>query len=329
MSQQSMLFLAQEDIRNLLSMPEAIDLMRDAFRQISAGTVSVPVRTAIDIPGHNADALFMPVHSSENNMIALKMVSVFRNNPKIQLPLIHAMIVLMDGTTGQPLAVMDGEYITALRTGAGSGLATDLLARKDAHTMAMFGAGVQSHTQVAAVCQVRPIKEIVIFDKNANAAQDLAVHVNQVHGADVTVNPDDAYLAQCDIICTATTSPTPVFSDKNISEGTHINAVGAYQPDKREIPGDTLQTAKIIVDQRAACMSEAGDVLMAIRDGLIDSRHIYAELGELVQNKKTPRENEKEITLFKSVGNAAQDLVTAHHVFAKALSLRVGNAVRF
>ncbi len=318
MNHKKLLFISGEDIKNVLSMEEAISLMRDAFSQISEGTVSTPIRTNISIPDKDAGALFMPVHSDKSELIGLKMVSVFKNNPAKNLPLIHALVILMDGNTGEPLAVMDGEYVTALRTGAGSGLASDLLSRSDANILGIIGAGVQGRTQMAAVCAIRDIQKVLVWDKNEKSAINLANHARHDLNIQAELNPSGAEISQCDIICTATSSPNPVFVDADLKAGVHINAIGAYQPDKREIPGETVMRSKLVVDQREACLEEAGDIIIPIRDNLISSTHIHAELGEIVIGTKTGRVNHSEITIFKSVGNAAQDLVTAGRILIKA-----------
>jgi len=327
MSDRKILFLAENDIKSVLSMKETIGLMRDAFSLISRGNVSTPLRTNINIPDHDAGALFMPVHSVENDLICLKMVTVFKNNPQAGYPLIHALVILMDGKNGAPLAVMDGEFITALRTGAASGLASDLLARPDASILGIIGAGVQGQTQMAAVCEVRDIMKVIIMDKDSVIAERLSEYANTELKIDAEVNPGKNRISACDIICTATSSATPVFSDSDLKDGVHINAIGAYQPDKREIPGETIKRAKLVVDQRSACLSEAGDVIIPIREQLIDEDHIHAELGEIVIGRKNGRLDESEITIFKSVGNAAQDLITAGEIFKKARESGIGTPV--
>ena len=327
MSEKRILLLAENDIKNLISMKEVIQLMQDAFRQISTGKITAPLRTPINILKHDAVALFMPAHSAESELISLKLVTVFKNNPTMNLPLIHALVILMDGKEGQPLAIMDGEYLTALRTGAASGLATDLLARPDATVVGLYGAGVQGRTQLNAVCEVRNINKIIVFDKNPEAARSLADSLNDDY--EIDINPSPTLITQCDIICTATSSPHPVFSDGDLKEGVHINAIGAYQPDKREVPGHTIKRAKIVIDQQAACLEEAGDIVIPMNEGLIDKSHIAAELGEIVLGNKTGRTDNSEITVFKSVGNAAQDLITAGEIYKKAQECGVGVSFPF
>lgn len=310
-------------------MKETIDLMKIAFRQISDKNVNTPLRTHLDIPKHDGGLLLMPAHSEESDLMSLKMVSVFKDNPGINLPLIHALVILIDGSNGKPLAIMDGEYITALRTGAASGLATDLLARSNTDTLGIIGAGVQSQSQLSAVCEVRDIKRVIIIDKNPDAATSLAKYAKSDFNLEVEINLSGDHLSKCDIICTATTSPTPVFSHKNLKTGVHINAVGIYQPDKREIPGETIKQAKVVVDQRSACLEEAGDLIIPIQEDLIDESHIHAELGEIITGQISGRSDSSEITVFKSVGNAVQDLVTSGAIYKKAQESGIGITLPF
>jgi ornithine cyclodeaminase/alanine dehydrogenase-like protein (mu-crystallin family) len=327
MANKNILFLSKHDIKKVITMKETITLMSEAFAQISDGVMITPLRTHIDISGHNAGALFMPAYSEKSDVISLKLVTVFNNNPEIDLPLIHALVVLIDGTKGEPLAVMDGEYLTALRTGAGSGLATKLLARENATTLGIFGAGVQGQTQMDAICEVRDIQRVIIFDKNSDAAHSLAKIAQDKHHIATEIDMDGSQISSCDIICTATTSSTPLFSDINLKNGVHINAIGAYQADKREVPGETIKRSKLVVDQVSACLGEAGDVIIPMNDGLINKDHIFAELGEIVTDQKSGRTDPSEITIFKSVGNAAQDLVTAAEIYKKAQEFGIGTPV--
>jgi alanine dehydrogenase len=329
MENKNILFLSATDIKKVVAMKDVIGLMSDAFRQISTGKINAPLRTHIDIPKRDADALFMPAYSEESEYISLKLVSLFKNNPDKKMPLIHALVLLMSGTTGKPLAVMDGEYLTALRTGAASGLATDLLARQDAAVLGIFGAGIQGRSQIDAVCEVRNIQKVIIIDKNVHAAKLLADTIAKDQNINTDVDQSGLQISECDIICTATSSPTPVFSDSDLKEGVHINAIGAYQPDKREIPGETIKRSKLVVDQKIACLKEAGDVVIPILDKLISEENIHAELGEIVAGQKSARSDDSEITLFKSVGNAAQDLLTAADIYTKAMEHKIGTAVQF
>ncbi len=319
--------LSQAAIALMISMEEAISLMRDAFTALSSDRVDVPVRINMPLSEHAGRALFMPAYAPDYGQIGLKVVTVHPNNPARNLPFIHGLVLVSDANTGAPLAVMDGEFITALRTGAGSGLATDLLARADACVVAVFGAGVQARTQLEAVCAVRKITDVLIFGRSIVNAKSFAQEASAQHSASISVAGNPEALLEADIICTATTSLTPVFDPRHVKPGCHINGVGSYRPDMTEIPANTVAAAKVVVDQRTACLSEAGDILVPLEAGLIDEMHIYAELGEIASGRKAGRTSKSEVTFFKSVGNAVQDLVVASHLTRVANEQQLGNEV--
>jgi len=223
---------------------------------------------------------------------------------------------------------MDGTYLTALRTGAASGAATDLLARPDAHVAAVFGAGAQGRTQLEAVCQVRDIHRAWVFDVNTEAAARYADEMRSRGGRipnDVRVasSPTEA-VREADVICTATTSRAPVFADGDLRPGVHINAIGAFTPQMQEIPGEAVRRARVVVGSREACWAEAGDLIIPRDQGLITESHVYAELGEIVAGVKPGRASADEVTLFKSVGNAVQDVSVAREVLIQAEQLGLG-----
>lgn len=310
--------LSGELIRETISMKQAIALMRDAFTALSAGKVTVPIRSSIEIPEHEARALFMPAYAPESARLGLKVVVMNPGNRNRGLPFIHALVLVADAATGEPLALMDGECITALRTGAGAGLATDLLARPDARVAAIFGAGVQARTQLEAICAVRPLEKALVFGRSPENAKRFAREQTRAMGIAVEVATSGEALREADIVCTATTSLTPVFDADQLKPGCHINGVGSYRPDMTEIPHAAVCMAKVVVDQRAACLKEAGDILEPLARGLVSEHHIHAELGEIASGDKAGRESNSEITFFKSVGNAAQDLAVATYLAARA-----------
>ena len=313
------LVLSQEDVHRALPMRQAIEAMKSAFAQLSSGQADAPLRTALDVARHDGVTLFMPGYLADDDQMALKIVSVFTDNPAKGLPLIHALVVVVDATTGAPAAVMDGTYLTALRTGAASGAATDLLARQDSRTAAIFGAGAQGRTQLEAICAVRPIEKAWVYDLATVQAEAYAAEMSErlslpVHVAET---PAEA-VRRADVICTATTSCEPVFDDGDVRPGAHINAVGAYTPQMQEIPAETVLRAKVVIDHHEASLAEAGDLLIPLQQGLMTEEHIYAELGEIAAGRKPGRETEEEITLFKSVGVAVQDVAAAGAVLEAA-----------
>ena len=320
--------LSADDVRKALPMTEAIEAVKSAFVQLSMGKVKMPLRTPIDVPAHKGITLFMPGYLADDNQMAIKIVSIFSDNIARGLPLIHALVVVVDPTTGQPQAAMDGTHLTALRTGAASGAATELLAVSSARVAAILGAGAQGKTQLEAVCAVRPIKQAWVYDTNPTQAADYAREMSQRLSLPVTVSksPQEA-LSQADIICTATTSSTPVFSDADLKSGAHINAVGAYTPQMQEVPSDTVARATVVIDHRTASLAEAGDLLIPLSQGRITLDHIRAEIGEIIAGTKPGRRSETEITLFKSVGVAGQDVAAASRVLANAKRMGLGVSV--
>jgi ornithine cyclodeaminase len=329
-----MLILNAEDVRRALPMNQAIEAMKDAYASLSGGTAVVPLRTRIAIPNSEALSLFMPafVSSQGGNALAIKVVSLFPTNPGRGLAYIQAAVLVFDSETGQAIALLEGSTLTAIRTGAASGAAIDLLSRPESKVVAVFGAGAQGRTQLEAACSTRSIEVAYVFDSTPEKAKSFA---NAMSGKGTI--PNDIRVAstakeaieKADIICTATTSLKPVFNDRDVKTGTHISAVGSYTPDMQEVPSETLQRAKIFVDSRSASLEEAGDLIQPIRTGLFDESHIYGELGEVVLGKNPGRGTSEEITYFKSVGIAVQDAMAAQVALKNAREMNIGTEVDF
>jgi len=320
--------LSREDVRRALPMRQAIEVMKGAFAQLSTGQAEVPLRLSLPVEQHNGVTLFMPAYLSADDRVAVKIVSVFQDNPAKGLPLIHALVVVVDAETGAPAAVMDGTYLTALRTGAASGAATDLLARQDACTVAVFGAGAQGRTQLEAVCAVRPIQEAWVYDVSPERAATYAEDMGERLSLPVRVADAPAEAVRgADVICTATTSSRPVFADADVRPGTHINAVGAYTPQMQEVPTETVLRARVVIDHRKASLAEAGDLLIPMQQGRMGKDHIHAELGEIAAGLKPGRVSPEEVTLFKSVGVAVQDVAAAGAVMEAARRMGLGTEV--
>lgn len=320
--------LSAQDVRQALPMAQAVETVKSAFAQLSAGRATVPVRTPVEVPQHNGVTLFMPAYLADDDHMAIKIVSVFNDNPARGLPLIHALVIVVDAATGQPQAAMDGTYLTALRTGAASGAATDLLARPDARSAAIFGAGAQGRTQLEAVHAVRSLERAWVYDLDAEAAAAYAREMAERLAVPVDVAASAAQaLEHADVICTATTATTPVFHDADLQAGTHVNAVGAYTPQMQELPAATVQRAKLVIDHLESSLEEAGDLIIPMNQGLFGQEHIYAELGEIAAGDKPGRTSDDEITLFKSVGVAVQDVATAAQVLEAAQRLGLGTEV--
>ena len=328
MTQNEIRFLTATDVKKALPMSQAIKVMKQAFVLLSENKAVIPQRIHLSVPEHKGDVLIMPIYLPNLERIGLKAITLFDENPKKELPLIHALITVFDATNGRPLAIMDGSYLTALRTGAGSGVATSLLSREDSQVAAIFGAGEQGRTQLEAICAVRPIRKALIFDTNKTKAKQFAIEMSNQLSILVDIAATNSDLKEADIICTATNSAEPVFSDSNIKPGVHINSIGSYKPNKREVPSETIQKAKVVVDHKESCLTEAGDLLIPIKEGIISEDHIIAEIGEIITSKKQIRKRGEEITFFKSVGNAIQDLTAANEVIKTANNLNIGQILR-
>ena len=324
MKKNEILFLSADEVKKCLTMKKAIKAMREAFILLSKGEANIPLRTSLDLAEDKGTALYMPVYIPSQKLTGIKIVSVHKDNPVRGLPMIHALVIVSDSVTGAPLAIMDGEYLTALRTGAASGLATDLLARKESELAAIIGAGVQGRYQLEGICAVRHIKKAIVLDTNRAKAESFADEMSKKLDLSVIAVTDITEIKHADILCTATSSYTPVFSDKDLKTGVHINGIGSYTPEMYEIPQETVIRAKVIVDSKESCLAEAGDIIQPLKADLIPGNHIHAELGEIAAGIKTGRINKEEITLFKSVGTAIQDLTAASYILKAAKELKFG-----
>ncbi len=323
-----MRLLTRSDVQRAITMPEAVELIRRAFSELSTGQATVPLRIALPQEQHDGVTLVMPGYLPGVDALGVKIVSVHHRNRECNLPLIHALVIVIDPVTGQPVAAMEGGSLTALRTGAASGVATDLLARKDAAVAAIIGAGTQARAQILALVAVRPLKRIHIYDHHPEKIQALIADVQSEIGSAVELlaaGSSSEAVREAQIICTVTTSHTPVFDGADVQPGTHINGIGSYQPEMQEVDCTTLQrAAKIVVDSREGALSEAGDLLVALYQRAIQMSDIYGEIGEITAGLKPGRENDAEITYFKSVGNAAQDAAIAHAIYLQALKSNLG-----
>jgi ornithine cyclodeaminase len=322
-----MKLLRRDDLVRSIGMASALDAMRRAFAAYSSGLADVPMRTQIPIPHRAGVTLFMPGYLREDGALGCKLASIRPENRRAGLPTIQAVMILLDEATGAPIALLEAGYLTTLRTGAASGVATDLLSRADARVLACIGAGEQAETQIEAVCAVRRIDRVWIRSRSEESARSLVSRIKGERGIpdDVRVaeSPGQA-LGEADVVCTATTSHTPVFDGRDVRPGTHINAIGSSTPEAREVDSETLRAAKIVVDSRAACAAEAGDLLRALEEGGISGPESWTELGEILLGCATGRRGREEVTYFKSVGLAIQDLAVARAAFHEAERLSIG-----
>ena len=312
--------LTAADICSALSMDEAIDAVARAYGQLSAGKATMPLRSRFHTD--KGVTLIMPAHLHESGDFAVKIVSVYPDNPKLGLPTVAATVLALDPQTGMPLALMEGDSLTALRTGAAGGVAARYLARADAATVALFGAGVQARSQLRAAMAVRNIERVLIVDPFENAARRLADDIAGWTDAPEALLAESAQAAvsRADIVLAATTTTTPLFDGHDLKPGTHITGVGSFTPDMQEIDAATIGRARVVVDQRDAAMAEAGDII-------IGRATIDAEIGEIVNGDRPGRQNDREITFFKSVGLAVQDAVTAAAVLKAAEQKGLGTVI--
>ena len=290
------------DLGKLLPIEAAIDALEEAFAQ--ARLPETPQRSHLDVG--TGDLLMMPSWSDFG--LGVKLVTVNQSNPAAGLPLVNGVYVLFSHTTLQPVAIIDAAALTGIRTSAVSGLATRHLARNDAHTLVVFGAGTQAKHHLEAMLAVRPIERVICVSRTNWRAEEFLVRARSFGVQARLGEPDD--VGHADIICTCTTSAKPVFDGARLAPGGHVNAVGAYRPTTRELDDTTIGRGEIVVETRRAALAEAGDLLIPLKLGVIDESAIVADLAEVVAGKLVRRERD-DITIFKSVGVAFEDLVVA------------------
>lgn len=325
-----MLILTQKDIKKIFSMKDAIAASKDALCLYSDGKAVVPLRVNIDIQKQQGRSLFMPAYIDELNALGIKIVSVFPKNSALGKSSVPAQMILMDGTTGEVCALIDGTYLTQLRTGALQGAATDILARKNAKTAVLFGTGGQARTQIEAMLSVRSLEEISVFGVDLAKAQRFVAEMQKeftntrlIAGEDVTT-----VVKHADIITTITSSKKPVFDGTLLKQGAHVNGIGSYMSDMQELPDSLIQKAdKIIFDTSEGVLEEAGDILIPMKAGLVSQQDFDGELGEIISGRIKGRETDQEITVFKAVGSAVFDVLTALRIYQKALEENVGQRI--
>ena len=320
------LVLSRSQVKSLLTMKESIDAVENAFCELARGTAAMPTRVSVPIPINEGWLGVMPAFLSHAKSLATKVVTVYpHNSTQRDLPNVLALVILNDTETGQVEAVMEGTYITAIRTGAVAGVATKYLARKDSTKLGLFGCGVQAGTQLEAVCQVRNIEIVRVYDSDKDRMQNFISKSPKLN-IQPTNNPKEV-VQESDVVVTATTSATPVFNGLDLKPGTHINAIGAFTPDTRELDDQTISRAKIVVDSLAAALEEAGDIVIPLKEGVIGRENIWAQLGEITAGLKPGRTSDDELTAFKSVGLGIQDAAVARLVFEKARDNHIGTEV--
>lgn len=326
-----LLVLNASDVERLLPMRECIEVMAEALAALARGQVHQPVRTMLHPPGAAGLLGLMPSYlSGERPAYGLKAVCVFHGNVALGKDAHQGVVMLFSGETGEPLAVMNASAITAIRTAAVSAVATRLLARPDAGELAIVGSGVQARTHLEAIACVRPLRRVRIASRNPERARRFAGEVAALYPFPVeAVESTEAAVRGADIIVAATTSTEPVVRREWISPGAHLNAIGAYLATTREIDSATVADAALFVDQREAALRMAGDYLIPLQEGVIAQDHLRAEIGEVLTGAKPGRTHDQEITLFKSLGLAVEDLAAAEYLHRQARETGAGAWVEF
>ena len=312
------IFVNKERIASLLPMNECIEVMEKTFRSLAAGECLQPLRNIMKLTARNGVLGMMPGYAEKLGVMGIKVITVFHANSEVGLPSHQGIVILFDAKNGHPLMLFDALEITAIRTAAASAVATKLLSRMDASTLAIIGSGEQAKRHIEAITLVRTIKQVNIWSRKEKNAKDLAETVSGIYGVPIAVSGDiNETVTNADIICTVTSSKEPLVSGDWISAGTHINAVGSSTPTARELDTAAMVRSKLFTDCYDSIFNEAGDFLIPKKEGAVTDDHVKAELGEVLTGVKKGRENNDEITVFKSLGIAAEDIFSAFHIYKK------------
>lgn len=309
-------------VRARLPMRDCIEAMVTAMTGLTRGTIAVPSRIIMPLVDQSGYFAVMPGSASEPLVYGAKVAGLHPANLAAGRPVIQGVVILFDHRTGTPLALVDGAEITALRTAAASGLATRLLAREDARSLGLLGYSVQADTHLEAICAVRDIREVRVWGRSAERAQQFVNRHAGTCRARLTVAATAAEAAACDVVCAVTAAREPVIRGEWVQPGAHVNLVGAHAPNAREADTALIARSRVYVDSAAGAFSEAGDILIPIAEGAIGRSHVVGEIGALLLGSIAGRSGPKDITVYKSLGSVAQDLVAAHLVYARGQSAR-------
>ncbi len=325
------LVLSHAEVLELLPMKECIAVMREALNALAAGKTHQPLRTIIRPPDARGVMGLMPSYvSGDSAAFGLKAICVFPGNPAKGLDSHQGAVLLFSAETGELLAMMNASAITAIRTAAVSGVATDLLARTDACNLALIGSGVQARSHLVAMSEVRSIKRCRIASRHIEHAKDFCEEMRpDFPFALEPVETVEEALAGADLIVTTTTAVEPIVRREWIAAGAHLNLVGSSTPNTREVDSETMAAVSLFVDRRESTINEAGDYLLAAREGAIGPNHIRAEIGEVLKGDRPGRTSPDEITCFKSLGLAVEDLFAAEYLYRKAREANAGTWVEY
>ncbi|MFN8498423.1 MAG: ornithine cyclodeaminase family protein [Anaerolineae bacterium] len=325
----NVLVLNGDEVASLLPMTDAIEVMSDALQTLARGDAILPLRPIMWLPDRIGALGMMPAFvGGEMSVMGLKVVSVFPGNRDTPYDSHQGAVMLFETNHGRPLAIIDASAITAIRTAAVTGVATRALAREDAGDLAILGSGVQAETHLAAMLSVRPIRRVRVWSRTPDNAQEFAARKGECHNVEIEVTGSaQAAVDGADLICTVTSAAEPVLKGDWIAEGAHVNAVGSSVPFARELDTQAVARSRMYVDRRESALNEAGDFLFPKHEGAVDDSHIQGELGDLLIGRVEGRRSPADITLFKSLGLAVEDLAAGYHVYLKALANNVGTAV--
>lgn len=321
----SLLCLSASDVRKALPLPEAIALAKETFVRLSQNELVLPSAAPGDTPMGPGLLRVLPATLLDRNRAAVQVLSLCPPDPALKLPRVQGLMVLLDSVSGRPVAILDGAAVAALRCAAASGAATQALARADADSVAVLGAGVQARLQLEAVCAVRPIRHAWAFAPNEDALEDFCWEMSRTVGVPVKAAANArAALRDAQIVCTATSAIQPVFADADLGPGTHLNAVGSTQAEAQELPSAVLKRATVVVDHRASALAQTGDLVIPIRQGEYREADLHADLGEVLSGAKPGRTAPDQVTVFKSVGVAALDVAAAACILEQAEEFGLG-----
>lgn len=321
------LWLTRADVDAVLTMPDAINAVAEAFRLLSTEQTVLPLRTNMSVAPHDGSLLTMPAYvGGAIGGLGVKLITLYGENPnRSSLPAIQGNFLLFDPADGRLLAVMEAGLMTAVRTGASGGVAARHLARPDARVVALFGSGAQAPYQLEAVICERSIERVWVVNRNRKRGAEFAAAMSRRFDIPVRLADDvEAAVRAADIVITATSAHTPLFDGGWLRPGCHINAIGSHLPSAQEVDSRTVRRATVVTDQTSACLAEAGDLIVPLRAGEIDESHIHAEIGQIVAGERAGRTSADEITFFKSVGLAVQDVAVARLILDKAQAAGIG-----
>jgi len=321
------LWLTQEEVKSVMDMHSDMQVVERAFRQHGLGKVQMPPKSYLYYTAYNGDLRTMPAYLEEEDITGVKIVNVHPGNPALGLPTVMALIVLISPQTGAPIAIMDGTYLTDIRTGAAGGIAAKYLARKDSKVIGMIGAGNQARTQLEALSEVFEPELVKVTSRTKESCEQFIREAADIISCEIRYEETIENVCDCDILVTTTPTRKPIVKAQWIKEGTHINAIGADAVGKEELDPELIIRSKIVVDDIVQAL-HSGEVNVPLSKHYISENDIHAQLGEVIVGLKPGRTSEEEITIFDSTGLAIQDVANAHLIYQRALSKGLGKQVR-